>query len=195
MFQRTAPSIEARPTWSALAGLCLGVCGALIACAVAMRIVAAHAAPARGEPAWIEVKWPFLMDQWGTGRAFQCAAADCGVALDLYVRPKIGFCNCTTGVSDDAELDRIGDVELIAARVSPLGEGRPIAVGHMTGRSRAYAVAPRRAALAIGFNDKCDVVVATLVGAGALPESAAALALAFLNSRPMLHWVEVALGL
>src|SRR5262249_55444170 len=60
-----------------------------------------------GGAAWREVKWPFLLDQWGTGRAFQCQAADCGVALTMYLRPKIGFCNCATGVSDDAELDRV----------------------------------------------------------------------------------------
>jgi len=43
------------------------------------------------------------MDQWGLGKAFVCMPADCGVKVDIYVRPKIGFCNCATGVSDDAE--------------------------------------------------------------------------------------------
>ena len=55
---------------------------------------------------WTEVKWPFPLDQWGTGRAFQCGAGACGGEVNLYLRPKLGFCNCTTGVSDDAELDR-----------------------------------------------------------------------------------------
>jgi len=148
-----------------------------------------------GSPPWREAKWPFLMDQWGTGRAFQCAPADCGVALTLYVRPKIGFCNCTSGVSDDAELDRVGDVELIAPHFMPLAEGHAIAVGHMNGRSRAYSFASRDAALAVAFNDKCDVVVATVTANGPLPENAEAHALAFLNSQPVLHWVEVSLGL
>ncbi|MGB8530750.1 MAG: hypothetical protein WCD64_05830, partial [Pseudolabrys sp.] len=35
---------------------------------------------------WIETKWPFLMDQWGEGRSFQCKAADCGAELNLYIR-------------------------------------------------------------------------------------------------------------
>src|SRR5712691_12286880 len=61
---------------------------------------------------WTEVKWPFPLDQWGTGRAFQCRAADCGAEVNLYLRAKLGFCNCTTGVSDDTELDRVGDLEL-----------------------------------------------------------------------------------
>src|ERR671936_717840 len=71
------------------------------------------------ETAFTEIKWPFPIDQWGTGRAFRCSAADCGVELNIYVRPKIGFCNCTTGVSDDSALDRVGDVDLLAQRFLP----------------------------------------------------------------------------
>src|SRR5437588_7203020 len=66
--------------------------------------------------AWAEVKWPFPMDQWGTGRAFRCRSADCGAEIEVYLRPKLGFCNCTTGVSDDAELDRVGDLELLSPK-------------------------------------------------------------------------------
>ena len=61
--------------------------------------------------AWAEVKWPFLLDQWGLGKAYRCSPADCGTEVKLYVRPKIGFCNCATGVADDAELDRVGDLD------------------------------------------------------------------------------------
>ena len=91
--------------------------------------------------AWTEVKWPFPLDQWGTGRAFQCAAADCGAEIRLYLRPKLGFCNCTTGVADDAELDRVGDLELLSDKFEGLSDGRPITVGWMKGRSRPYQVA------------------------------------------------------
>jgi len=157
-------------------------------------------APSRsraGDAGWSEVKWPFLLDQWGIGKAFRCAAADCGQAMMIYLRPKIGFCNCATGVSDDAELDRVGDVDLIGQRFAPIGDGRPIAVAWMNGRSRAYTVEQRqpRTALALAFNDKCDVVVATVVGERALPPDAERLALAFLNSRMVLRWVEASLGL
>ena len=41
-------------------------------------------------PVWTEVKWPFPIDQWGTGRAFACKAADCGSEVRLYVRAKLG---------------------------------------------------------------------------------------------------------
>jgi hypothetical protein len=179
--------------------------GPLLALGVAVAASVAAPSPDAGAPsrsapvesAWSEAKWPFLLDQWGTGRAFRCAAAGCGQELTLYLRPKIGFCNCATGVSDDAELDRVGDVELLGPRFAPVGEGRAIAVAWMNGRSRAYAVEgpQRRTALALAFNDKCDVVVATLVGEFALPHDAERHAVAFLNTRRVLRWVEVALGL
>ena len=86
------------------------------------------------------MKWPFPIDQWGTGRAFACKAADCGAEVNLYLRAKLGSCNCTNGVADDADLDRMSDFDLVGGEVSPLGAGRPIAVGWMKGRSRAYAL-------------------------------------------------------
>ena len=56
----------------------------------------------------------------------------------VYLRPKIGFCNCTTGVSDDAELERVADVSLFDQRYTPLADGHAIKVGTMQGRSRPY---------------------------------------------------------
>src|SRR5262249_34477811 len=89
-------------------------------------------------PVWSEVKWPFPLDQWGLGNAYRCGAADCGVEVNLYLRAKIGFCNCATGVSDDAELDRVGDLEILSDQWVGLADGREIKVGHMNGRSRPY---------------------------------------------------------
>ena len=131
------------------------------------------------------------------GRAFRCPAAECGTDIALYLRPKLGFCNCATGVSDDAELDRVGDLELLSAKFKGLRDGRPITVGWMNGRSRPYEVtmpyAAPRTALAIGFNDKCDVVVATVVATD-VPAAERA-ALAFLNGDMVRRWVEKELGL
>src|SRR5262249_37419250 len=56
--------------------------------------------------AWSEVQWPFAIDEWGSGKAFRCGVDVCGTEVVVHVRAKIGFCNCTTGVSDDDELDR-----------------------------------------------------------------------------------------
>ena len=58
-------------------------------------------------PAWTEVHWPFALDQWGKGKAFRCKAADCGTEVNIYLRAKLGLCNCTTGVADDEDLDRM----------------------------------------------------------------------------------------
>ena len=33
--------------------------------------------PGAPHAVWREVKWPFLLDEWGIGRAFACAPADC----------------------------------------------------------------------------------------------------------------------
>jgi hypothetical protein len=163
----------------------------------------AAALPSRGNaavprnPAWAEVPWPFLMDQWGKGKAFRCKAADCGADVDLYVRAKIGFCNCTTGVADDEELERVADVSLFDDQYKALADGRPITVGTMKGRSRPYAVthgAPGRV-LAIAFNERCDVIVATAVIASAQPSAFEPAVLAFLNGDTMMRWAEVTLGL
>ena len=51
------------------------------------------------------------------------------------------------------------------------------------------------AAVAIGFNDKCDVAVATVVAAQEHLARAERLALDFLNSDLVLHWAEQELGL
>jgi hypothetical protein len=150
-------------------------------------------------PVWNEVKWPFPLDQWGTGRAFVCNAADCGTEVSVFIRPKLGFCNCTTGVSDDDELDRVGDLELYSDKFKGLSDGRAVAVGWMNGRSRPYHIEMRygapRTALAIAFNDKCDVVVATVAAERAGLVVAERAALEFLNSDRVLRWTEAELGL
>ncbi len=172
--------------------------GALVAAGGAALVASKALAPARtGAAAFTEVKWPFPMDQWGLGHAYRCAPEDCGTEVKLFLRAKIGFCNCSTGVSDDAELERVADVELLNEKFSAPDAGHEIAVAWMKGRSRAYDV-PGRAplsTLAIAFNDHCDVIVATAVvpdGPAARVEPAV---LAFLNSESVIHWAEKVLGL
>ena len=145
-------------------------------------------------PAWVEVKWPFLLDQWGVGRAFRCRAADCGIDIDIFLRAKIGFCNCETGVADDEEVDRVADVDLLSNRYSPLATGRPATIGGMNGRSRAYDV-EQRVALAVAVANKCDVVVATVVSARELPVATERAVLEFLNGSIVLSWAKASLGL
>jgi hypothetical protein len=158
----------------------------------------APADPSALRPVWTEAKWPFLMDQWGIGKAFVCAPADCGARIDVYVRPKIGFCNCSTGVSDDAELERVADTELLSPQVQPLGPGRPIKVGWMQGLSRTYRASGQTTGdrlLSVAFNDECDVVVAVARLGSSDPALAAPAVMAFLDSRPMVLWAKKELGL
>jgi hypothetical protein len=152
--------------------------------------------PGASRPVWTEGTWPFPIDQWGQGWAYQCKAADCGIDVDLYLRPKLGFCNCQTGVADDEELDRVSDVDLVGSERSALGPGRPITVQFMKGRSRGYKVGTpsAKAVLSLAFNNRCDVIVATVV-AGNEPTAQEQAVLEFLNGDLMLHWAEAVLGL
>jgi hypothetical protein len=173
-------------------------------CAIAGGLLLARdSAPDRAsvappQPVWNEVAWPFPMDQWGKGKAFRCNAADCGTEVNVYIRAKIGFCNCTTGVADDEELDRISDFDLFGNKLTALGPGQPIGVAWMKGRSRAFSIAgssAQKSALSVGFNDRCDAIVATAVLRDGRPAAIEPAVLAFLNSRTVLRWAEVTLGL
>jgi hypothetical protein len=176
----------------------------LALCAIAGGLLLARdSAPDRAsvaalQPTWDEVAWPFPMDQWGKGKAFVCKAAHCGTDVTVYIRAKIGFCNCATGVADDEELDRISDFDLFGNKLIALGPGQPIAVAWMKGRSRAFSIAgspAQKSALSVGFNDRCDAIVATAVLGHERPDTIEPAVLAFLNSRTVLRWAEVTLGL
>jgi hypothetical protein len=150
-------------------------------------------------PVWTEMQWPFPVDQWGPGKAFRCAAADCGSEVNLYLRAKLGFCNCTLGVADDIELERMSDLDLIGNHVSPLGAGRPITVAWMKGRSRAYTVSarnqPGKTAISVAFNDRCDMISAMAVLPHDQPSKIEPSIIEFLNSRTVLQWAEITIGL
>jgi hypothetical protein len=184
---------------AAVAGLGLGaLVGASTFFAWPLPGRATVAAPP-SHPVFSEVEWPYPTDEWGKGKAFRCAAADCGAEVNLFVRAKIGFCNCKTGVSDDDELDRLSDFRLMGGNRSVLGAGHPIEVAWMKGRSRAYAIADRyrapNSALAIAFNDRCDAIVATVLVAHDRPAAIEPGVIEFLNSETIVHWAEVTLGL
>jgi hypothetical protein len=150
-------------------------------------------------PVWTEVKWAFPMDQWGTGRAFVCKASDCGSEVKLYLRAKLGSCNCESGIADDGDLDRMSDFDLLGSEVAPLGPGRPISIGWMKGRSRVYTLAashgPDKFAISIVFNDRCDMIATTVVLPRDRHTTIEPVVMEFLNSTTVLHWAEVALGI
>jgi hypothetical protein len=147
---------------------------------------------------WNKIKWPFPPDLWGPGLAFHCRAGDCGSEIHLYLRAKIGFCDCTTVVDDDM-VDRVGDVDLLATEREARGPGQAIDVGSMKGRSRVYLVgrhgATAKSALSIAFHDRCDLIVATAAIGSDQPRAKEDVVLQFLNSDLVRRWAEMTLGL
>ncbi len=93
----------------------------------------------------------------------------------------------------------MSDFDLVGGEVSPLGAGQPITIAWMKGRSRAYALMafnpPGKTAISVAFNDRCDMVVATVV----LPHDRPAViepdVIAFLKGTTVLRWAEATLGL
>jgi len=179
----------------AVAAAAMG-CG--LAAALAWSGLPRHAAATATAPVWTEVAWPFPIDQWGKGKAFRCKAADCGAEVNLYLRAKIGFCNCTTGVADDEDLDRMGDLVLVG-EASPLGTGRPISIASMKGRSRAYTLnarnPPGKTAISVVYNERCDMIAATAVLGHDRPAVTEPSVIEFLNSNTVMRWAEITLGL
>ena len=150
-------------------------------------------------PAWTEIRWPFAVDLWSSGKAFKCRSAACGDEITLFLRAKIGFCNCLTGVADDAELERLTDINLIGGKHSATGPGRPISVAWMKGRSRVYAIdgtSPSgKSAVVIAFNDRCDAIVGTAIVGHDQPAAVEQAVVDFLNGDIVLKWAQVTLGL
>ena len=149
-----------------------------------------------GVDGWQEIAWPFPRDGWPAGRAFHCAAEACGDEVEVYVRPKIGFCNCDTGVADDDEVDRVADLDLMSERFIPLAPGNVIEVADMPGRLRSYDLrmqdGSRHTAVGIAVSRHCDLLVAVAQGRGAASGVARA-ALEFLGSSDMTRWMTAAI--
>jgi hypothetical protein len=153
--------------------------------------------PAVGNADWQEIGWPFPRDAWPAGRAFRCQSAACGEGVELYLRPKIGFCNCDSGVTDDDEVDRVADLDMISPTFVPRGPGRVIRAAALSGRARAYDLAmpdgARHAAFGIALSHRCDLLVAVVQGKDTATNVERA-ALAFLGSDGMAHWITVAMS-
>jgi hypothetical protein len=145
---------------------------------------------------WREIAWPFPRDGWPAGRAYHCTVESCGDDIDVYLRPKIGFCNCDSGVADDDEVDRVADLDLISERFVPLEPGHAIRMAGMPGRSRSYdlgmADGSQHGAVGIAVSHRCDLLVAVAQGKGAAPE-VQRVALGFLASSDMVRWMTSAL--
>ena len=145
---------------------------------------------------WREIAWPFPRDGWPAGRAFRCATELCGDEIEVYVRPKAGFCNCDNGVSDDEEVDRVADLDLMSERFAPLAPGGAIRIAGMQGRLRSYdlqmADGSRRAAIGIAVSRRCDLLVAVAQGRVEV-SGVQRVALEFLTSDAVTKWMTSAM--
>jgi len=144
--------------------------------------------PGTGE--WHEIAWPFPRDGWPAGKAFRSGD------VEVYVRPKIGFCNCDVGVADDDEVDRVADLDLISERFAPLEAGRVVRIAEMPGRLRPYQLAmsdgSRHSAIGIAVSHRCDLMVVVAKGRGDAKEVQRT-ALDFLESAKMSNWMTAAM--
>ena len=140
---------------------------------------------------WQEIAWPFPPDGWPAGKAFRSGD------IEVYVRPKIGFCNCDVGVADDDEVDRVADLDLISERFVPMEAGRVVRLDDMSGRSRNYDLkmsdGSKHTAIGIALSHRCDLLVAVAQGEGAALDLQRA-TLAFLASDDMRRWMMASLG-
>src|ERR1700726_852338 len=170
----------------------------LIAFAVAICTLSGSAGyqPA-GIEGWHEIAWPFPRDAWPAGRAFRCAGEFCGDEVEVYVRPKIGFCNCDSGVADDDEVDRVADLDLMSERFVPLEIGQPIRIGDMPGRLRSYdlqmADGSRHSAVGIAVSRRCDLLVAVAQGKKGTATEVQRAALDFHARDAVTQWMTSAL--
>jgi hypothetical protein len=155
--------------------------------------------PASLHSPWQEVRWPFPMDQWGTGKAFHCNAAECGTEVTVYLRAKIGFCNCSDGLITDDELDRVSDFDMYGGALYPQAAGQPLKAAWLKGRSRPFAIRDARGRdatmISAGLHDSCDALVVTAVlPRGALSTAEPAVQ-QFLDSKVFADWAQTTLGL
>ena len=171
----------------------------LTAFAVAVCTFSAVAAYVGARPAaagWREIAWPFPRDGWPAGRAFRCDTALCGGEVELYVRPKIGFCNCDSGVADDDEVDRVADLDLISERFVAIEPGKVVQVAGMSGRIRNDRLqmqdGSQHTAAGLAVSRRCDLLVAVAQGKGEATGLQRA-ALGFLADGDVTHWITAAL--
>lgn len=142
--------------------------------------------------AWHEIAWPFPRDGWPAGRAFRCGAAECGADVEVYLRPKLGFCNCDSGVADDDEVDRVSDVDMISPRFVPLKAGDVMRVADMPGRIRAYDLDGNRTAIGIAVSHRCDLMAVAAQGRGDAAQVQRATS-KFLEAREIRTWMIAAM--
>ena len=143
---------------------------------------------------WSSIQWPFPVDAWPEGRAFYCGFTKCGMEVSVYIRSKVGFCDCYRGVSDDDEIDRIGDLVVLNGSYAPLAPGTIVSLGGLQGRARKFIVSvpnqTKQYATGIALSRKCDAIVATAISDNPLSSVAEERVIDLLNSKEIKDWIN-----
>lgn len=136
---------------------------------------------------WRRIAWPFPRDAFPAGRAWRRDD------VEVYVRPKLGFCgNCETGVVEDSEVDRVSDVDLFDEHFQPIREGHRIHITDLAGRARVYRIRKdgrERLAQGIAVSYNCDLIVAIVVG-NVTDDAVAKAAHRFLETNTVQVWLN-----
>jgi len=100
--------------------------------------------------------------------------------IEVYLRPKIGFCNCDSGVADDDEVDRVADLDLISETVRfrssrARRSGWPACQADQEAMISVWPTGSRtfRPSAIAGVPPLATFLVAVAQGKGAAPEVAA----------------------
>lgn len=140
-------------------------------------------------PGWHEMAWPFPADAFPAGKAWRNGD------LQVYVRPKLGFCsNAERGVVEDSEIDRVSDIGLLDAAYEPLKEGSRVRITDLFGRARLYRLKDKDGkpllAEALAVSLDCDLVVAVIVGRAIEDPAVRKEAHLFIESNTVQVWVN-----
>lgn len=168
------------------------------AIAAVLALSSALAVRQRAAPGWQEIAWPFGRDAWPAGRAFRCDDQACGGRQEVYIRPKVGLCNCSAGVTGDAEVDAVSDIDLVTGDFVPRAAGQRIGMGGLEGIARPYTVRFPKGrqgnAAGIVLSHRCDLVAAASVGESAGQAPALRAIGALLSRADIGKWLEQQFG-
>ncbi len=142
-----------------------------------------------GNVKWRDTPWAFACDDWPVGRGFECEAAECGTKISVYVRMKKGVSKCDSGVADDDELDRVGDVHLVSRDFKAIGAGEFRSIANTPGRIRLYRAGDAYV-MSLASSKNCDAFVTTALAKEPLTAKAAEALTQFTNEAEFVKWVE-----
>jgi hypothetical protein len=115
----------------------------------------------------------------------------------VAVRPKLGFCNCSDGVTDDAEVDGATDLWLLSDTYAPVSPGHSIKVAEWNGRTRQYTLSSSsryRSAAGVALSAGCDLISITLGSTDTIDDQHLQGVLGQIGSPETSNWLRQSVG-